>query len=87
MNRIMLKALAYGFTLGTIFFVIAPLGLGISLIESLKPVLVPGVFLAQGILGNTTGIGSIVFALLLNVTVYTIFYTIFFSGIFSLRKK
>lgn len=83
MNRIMLKALAYGFTLGTIFFVIAPLGLGISLIESLKPVLVPSVFLAQGILGNTTGIGSIVFALLLNVTVNTIL----FSGIFSLRKK
>ncbi len=83
MNRIILKALAYGFTLGTIFFVIAPLGLGISLIESLKPVLVPGVFLAQGILGNTTGIGSIVFALLLNVTVNTIL----FSGIFSLRKK
>jgi hypothetical protein len=48
MNRIMLKALAYGFTLGTIFFVIAPLGLGISLIESLKPVLVPGVFLHKG---------------------------------------
>ena len=83
MNRIMFKALAYGFTLGTIFFVIAPLGLGISLIESLKPVLVPSVFLAQGILGNTTGIGSIVFAMLLNVTVNTIL----FSGIFSLRKK
>ena len=83
MNRIMFKALAYGFTLGTIFFVIAPLGLGISLIESLKPVLVPSVFLPQGILGNTTGIGSIVFALLLNVTVNTIL----FSGIFSLRKK
>ncbi|MDC3196639.1 hypothetical protein OAU36_02785 [Gammaproteobacteria bacterium] len=83
MNRIMFKALAYGITLGTIFFVIAPLGLGISLIESLKPVLVPSFFLAQGILGNTTGIGSIVFALLLNVTVYTIL----FSGIFSLRKK
>ena len=83
MNRIMFKALAYGFTLGTIFFVIAALGLGISLIESLKPVLVPSVFLAQGILGNTTGIGSIVFALLLNVTVNTIL----FSGIFSLRKK
>ena len=87
MNRIMFKALAYGFTLGTIFFVIAPLGLGISLIESLKPVLVPSVFLAQGILGSTTGIGSIVIALLLNVTAYTIFYTILFSGIFSLRKK
>ena len=83
MNRIMFKALAYGFTLGTIFFVIAPLGLGISLIESLKPVLVPSVFLAQGILGNTTGIGSIVFAMLLNVTVNTIL----FSGIFALRKK
>ena len=83
MNRIILKALAYGFTLGTIFFVIAPLGLGISLIESLKPVLVPSVFLAQGILGNTTGIGSIVFAMLLNVTVNTIL----FSGIFALRKK
>lgn len=87
MNRIMFKALAYGFTSGTIFFVLAPLGLGISLIESLKPVLVPSVFLAQGILGNTTGIGSIVIALLLNVTAYTIFYTILFSGIFSLRKK
>ena len=87
MNRIMLKALAYGFTLGTIFFVIAPLGLGISLIESLKPVLAPGVFLAQGILGNTTGIGSMIFALALNGTVYTILYTIFFSVIFSLRKK
>jgi len=87
MSRIMLKALAYGFTLGTIFFVIAPLGLGISLIESLKPVLAPGVFLAQGILGNTTGIGSMIFALALNGTVYTILYTILFSVIFSLRKK
>lgn len=85
MNRIMVKALAYGFTLGTIFFVIAPLGLGISLIESLKPVLVPGVFLAQGILGNTTEIGSMIFALSLNGAVYTIFYTILFYVLFSLR--
>ena len=83
MNRIMFKALAYGFTLGTIFFVIAPLGLGISLIESLKPVLVPSVFLAQGILGNTTEIGSMIFALSLNGAVYTIL----FSVLFSLRKK
>ena len=83
MNRVILKAMLYGFTLGMIFFVIAPLGLGISLIESLKPVLVPGVFLARGILGNTTGVGSIVFAVVLNGAIFALL----FFGIFLLRRK
>ena len=83
MNPILLKALIYGFSLGALFFVIAPLGLGISFIESLKPILVPGVFLAQGIPGNAADSGTLLIAVFLNGAVFTIL----FAGIFWIRKK
>lgn len=76
MNRLMIKALVYGFTLGALLFAIAPLGLGLSLIEMLKPILVPGVYLARAIPGNTAGTGSILVALLLNGVVFTILFAV-----------
>lgn len=72
MTSLIIRALIYGFILGSLFFAIAPLGLGIYLIELLKPVLVPGVLLAQLILGNTAGSKPIILALFLNGIIYSI---------------
>jgi hypothetical protein len=78
MNRIILKSIVCGFVVGSILFAIAPLGLGISLIEILKPVLVPGVLLTQLILGNSIGIFPLTLALILNGVIFTVPFTVYF---------
>jgi hypothetical protein len=62
------KSIITGFILGTIFFVIAPFGLGIYLIEIMKPVLTPGVSLIQ-LLGQTI------------VNPAYLFFSLFFNGL------
>ena len=82
MKKLLLKSLACGFLVGLLLFAIAPLGLGIVLIEQLKPVLVPGVYLAQFIVGNAAGS-----SLLLAVAVIFngLLYSLLFARIFLLR--
>ena len=75
--KLIVKNTVYGFILGTILFGIAPLGLGISFIEYLKPVLVPGVFLTQLILGNTVGPMQLLLALFLNGIIFSIPFLVF----------
>ena len=72
MAKKLTKSLIYGFILGCILFAIAPLGLGIYFIEQLKPVLVPGLPLAQLILGHTSGSKAILLALAINGIIYSI---------------
>lgn len=78
MIRIILKSILCGFALGAILFAIAPLGLGIYFIEVLKPVLVPGILLTQLILGNSVGIITLIFALVMNGAIFTIPFLVFF---------
>lgn len=78
MKRIILKSLICGFVVGTILFAIAPLGLGISLIEILKPVMVPGILVTQLILGDSVGVIPIAIALLINGVIFTIPFAAFF---------
>ncbi|MCF7980778.1 MAG: hypothetical protein K9K86_02265 [Pseudomonadales bacterium] len=78
MKRIILKSLICGFVVGTILFAIAPLGLGISLIEILKPVMVPGIVVTQLILGDSVGVLPIAIALLINGVIFTIPFAAFF---------
>jgi hypothetical protein len=70
MVKLILKSIISGFILGTVLFVVAPLGLAIYFIEYLKPVLIPGVSLAQFILGNTDSITPMIFAFIFNGLIY-----------------
>ncbi|PCI76236.1 MAG: hypothetical protein COB20_11105 [SAR86 cluster bacterium] len=83
MNSIILRSSVCGFTLGAILFAIAPLGLGISFIEVLKPFLVPGVLITQLILGNNAGSIPIMLALLMNGVIFTLP----FIGYFLIRTN
>lgn len=73
-----MKSILYGFSLGAILFVIAPLGLGITLIEILKPALVPGVLITQLIFGNSAGVIPVISALALNGLVFTLLFLSYF---------
>lgn len=71
MRNYFLRSLICGFGLGTLFFAMAPLGLGIAFIEVLKPVLTPGISLTQLILGSNGGMLAFFLALVLNGAVFT----------------
>ena len=72
MKKVILRSTIIGFILGTLFFALAPLGLGLSLFEILKPVLVPGVYFVQFAGINTVGLLPMALALSLNVVIYSI---------------
>ena len=72
MKKLIQRSTIIGFILGTLFFALAPLGLGLSLFEFLKPVLVPGVYFVQFAGINTVGLFPLALALSLNVVVYSI---------------
>lgn len=76
--RVYLKSAACGFALGSILFAIAPLGLGIYIIEFLKPLLVPGLLITQLLIGNSIGPTSIAIALMLNGFLFTIPFLVYF---------
>ena len=78
MNKIFLKSLIWGFVTGSILLAIAPLGLGIVFIEILKPLLVPGVYITQLILGNSIGFAALTLSLIINGSIFTILFTTFF---------
>ena len=78
MNRIYLKSIAFGFVLGTILFSIAPLGLGIPIIEILKPVLAPGALITRLFLRNSVGTIPITIALMINGVLFTIPFLTYF---------
>lgn len=71
MKKIYARSLVAGFFIGTLFFTIAPLGLGISAIEVLKPVLTPGILLTQLITGSGGGALVFIMALVLNGAVFS----------------
>ena len=72
MAKLHIKPIIFGFILGIAFFGIAPLGLGIWFIEYLKPILVPGIFLAQLASGDAIGLVPLIFAVFLNGIIYSI---------------
>lgn len=78
MSKILLKSMIFGIVAGSIFFAIAPLGLGISLIEILKPVLVPGVLIVQLMSGSNAGAPPVILAFALNIVIYTIPFFVYF---------
>ena len=86
MNRVYLKSIAFGFILGTILFAIAPLGLGIPIIEILKPVLAPGALITQLILRDSVGIIPIIIALMINGVLFTIPFLTYFLTRANARK-
>jgi hypothetical protein len=65
------KSILSGFAIGTVFFVVAPLGLGIALIESLRTVLIPGVTVMHLLGINTISSLSRLIALCLNGVLYS----------------
>jgi len=67
-----IKNTAYGFLLGMVLFMIAPLGLGIPFIENLKPVLAPGIYLAQILIGDSAGPVQIGLAFILNGIIFAL---------------
>jgi len=78
MIRLYIKSAICGFVLGSVLFAIAPLGLGIYIIEVLKPVLVPGLLVTQLLLGHSVGPAAIVLALTLNGLLFTLPFLAYF---------
>ena len=78
----MIKSLVLGFIIGTVFFGIAPLGLGIALVEFLRPILIPGIDLFRPLYSSGGGLLPWIFGFILNGLIYT---ALFFS-IFVVRK-
>lgn len=78
MDSIYSKSIVFGFILGTILFAIAPLGLGISLVELLKPVLAPGAIITQQILGSSAGVSAIALALTINGAIFSLLFICYF---------
>ncbi len=72
MKKLIVKSTLIGFIIGSMFFVIAPLGLGLTVIEFLKPVLIPGVTFIQLLGQNTIGVFPLTLALFMNVIIYSI---------------
>ena len=73
----MIKSVVSGFVLGTVFFAIAPLGLGIGLIEFFRPILIPGVALLQLFRQNATGSMALLLGFLLNGVIYSLLFLSF----------
>jgi hypothetical protein len=82
-SKIWSKSLFSGFLVGVLFLTIAPLGLAVSFIETLRPVLVPGLYLAQQLLGGGGGPMFFVIAMATNVLVFTAGFFL----IFLIRNK
>lgn len=79
MAKLIIRSMIFGFILGTVFFVISPLGLGIYFIEYLRPILIPGVLLTQLILGNVIGPIPLLLAFFFNGVIYSILFLGFFA--------
>lgn len=82
MNNIYSKSIVYGVLLGTLLLVIAPLGLGILIVEILRPILAPGALIAQVIIRDGGAALLLMVSLLLN---WSIFSALFF-GYFYIRR-
>lgn len=78
----MIKSLVLGFMLGTVFFGIAPLGLGIAWVEFLRPILIPGIDLFRPLYPSGSGSLPWIFGFILNGLIYTAL----FLSIFAVRK-
>jgi len=77
MTKVIIKSLVLGFIIGTVFFGLAPFGLGIAFVEFLKPILILGIDLFRLFWQNTPGFSPLVPGLILNGIIYTIlFFTI-----------
>lgn len=83
MKNIYLKSIFFGVSLGTTLLLIAPLGLGILLIEILRPILAPGAVIAQLILEDSGGGLLVLVALILN----WIIFSFLFLGYFFIRRN
>ncbi len=77
MTKLIIKSLVFGFMMGTLFFGIAPLGLGIAFVEFLRPILIPGVNLFQLFWQSTSGSVSLTLGLFLNGMIYTMLFLSF----------
>ena len=73
-----IKSAIYGFLLGSILFAIAPLGLGIGIIETLQPVLVPGALIIRLFIESDVGPATIAIAVVLNGLLFTIPFLLYF---------
>ena len=84
MRKLVLKSLLFGSIVGVVFFVIAPLGLGIRFIEILKPILVPGIYLLKTFWkSNNISVVQWMFSIGLNILAYSLFFLV----LFSLRRR
>ena len=71
-RKLLIKPTLISFILGIVLFGIAPLGLGLSFVETLRPVLIPGVTVVQLLGVNSSGSVALFTALLLNGVIYSI---------------
>ncbi len=84
----MIKSLMLGFIIGTVFFGIAPLGLGIALVEFLRPILIPGIDLFRSLYPSGGGSLPWIFGFILNGLIYTaLFFSIFVVRKYVVRRK
>jgi hypothetical protein len=77
-SQLYIKSAIYGFVLGSILFAVAPLGLGIGIIETLQPVLVPGVMVMKLFVESDIGPATMVMAVVLNGLLFMIPFLLYF---------
>ncbi len=71
-RKLIFKSLVAGFALGTLFLLIAPLGLGIYFIEVMRPALTPGITILQLLGEISISPVYLIFSLLFNGLFYSI---------------
>ncbi len=71
MTKVSITSLVLGFIIGTVFLGIAPLGLGIALVEFLRPILIPGIDLFRPLYQSGSGSLPWIFGFMLNGLIYT----------------
>lgn len=82
MAKLVIQSVVFGFMIGMVFFVVAPAGLSVGLVEFLRPLLIPGIdlfpHLFRPLLANPSGsINPLVLGLILNGLIYAaLFLTI-----------
>lgn len=76
MNMALFKPILSGILIGALFFAIAPLGLGIHLLELLRPILAPGALIVGQLFGSNAGYEQLLVALVSNCFIYALIFSL-----------
>ena len=80
MAKLVMKSLAFGFLIGTVFLAVAPFGLMIAFVEFLRPILIPGIDLFQPLWQHAGGVlpfPAWIYGLILNGLIYSMLCLVF----------